>query len=145
MCSSSKEICTQTIIFSLDCQNTKLIRFTRFMAKKLSLHTPIIYIQLPISLEWLLNWLAHSICNVNSRRHLFKSNNLCMNLSSSQSAPWLVLGEFVFVLAIFVDYLLTLIDELAQLIIGISHKKGWFYNAYEKPIKPKLYTSSSNP
>ena len=68
-----------------------------------------------------------------------------MNLSSSQSAPWLVLGEFVFVLAIFVDYLLTLIDELAQLIIGISHKKGWFYNAYEKPIKPKLYTSSSNP
>ena len=47
-----------------------------------------------------------------------------MNLSSSQSAPWLVLGEFVFVLAIFVDYLLTLIDELAQLIIGISHKKG---------------------
>ena len=55
------------------------------------------------------------------------------NLSSSQSAPWSVQGEFVFILAIFVGYLLTLIDELAQLIIGMSRKKGWLYNTYKIP------------
>ena len=60
---------------------------------------------------------------------LLKSNNL----SSSQSAPWSVQGEFVFIISILWATLLTLIDELAQLIIGMSRKKGWLYNTYKIP------------